>query len=150
MTFTLPNKFAKSEGHPCCEKTSGDTDGTAGECVLRALADEDAEIHRTLHDNDVGQRERKEEENAYGGEDDPLRDVLAYVGLTDERDDGEDKERREADRCPCEQNAEAAARIAGCGTDLWGQAGKEIRDGEKADDGFEGVDSNGVGNQPVA
>ncbi len=73
-----------------------DADGAAGEGVFGSLTDEDAEIHRALHDDHVSEGEWKEKEDADGGEDDPLRDVLADVGLTDERDDDEDEEWREA------------------------------------------------------
>ena len=48
-----------------------------------SLTNEDAEIHRPLHDDHVREGEREEKEDADGSEDDPLRYVLTDVSLTD-------------------------------------------------------------------
>lgn len=47
-----------------------DEDGAAGEEVLGALAEEEADVHGTLDDDDVGEGEGKEEKDEEGGESD--------------------------------------------------------------------------------
>jgi hypothetical protein len=97
IAWAFTNEFTKRPSHPDCEDCADDADGAAGEGVLGSLADEDAEIHGTLDDDDVCQRERKEKENADSGEDDPPWDVLTDFSLSEDGDDGEDEEGREAD-----------------------------------------------------
>ena len=55
---------AEVVGHPGGQQDGDDDERTAGEEVFGALADEDAEIQSPLDDDDVGKREREEEEDS--------------------------------------------------------------------------------------
>src|SRR5271170_4935945 len=72
LMVRVPEEIVEGEGHPNGKQNSQDCERSAGEGVASSLADNDAEIHGTLNDDDVGEGERKEKKDEEDCEVDPF------------------------------------------------------------------------------
>ena len=135
---------------PKCKQDADDGDGLASEEVSGALADEDADIHCALDDDDVCEGDGEEGEHAQGGGKEPLGDAFADVAATEESVEEQKRDGGDGDGGADVEDAEAAFGV-GIGGDahLVGDGGEEDADGDEGKAGFKGGDEAHEGQHPA-
>src|ERR1700749_756962 len=144
----MSEEIVEGEGHPNGKQDSYNGERFTGEGVASSLADDDAEVHGTLNDDDVGEGERKEKENDEGSDVYPLWNVLADVASLIERVEKQEEKGCQANAGSEVKNAEPTAGITRGLSNLPTQIEEEPRDGRETQNVFNYVDGAEIGNQP--
>ena len=97
LVVGMPEEIVEGKGHPDSEPNSYHGERFAGEGVAGSLADDDAQVHRPLYDDNVGKREREQKKNEEYRDTDPLRGSLSKVASAEDGYRKEEKQRSEPD-----------------------------------------------------